>query len=302
MRTRAVALLLGAALGAACATPAGRPAAAPARRAPAAAPTAAGDASARGPLLWRIETPAGASYLFGTIHAGFQADRELAPVVWDRLAEADAFVMEADLNAVSPIEVMKRAALPKGQALDALLGSDDWARLRGVVGPNLPEASLKVLAPWFVYSLVLQTLYPTPMPLDLALQQRARRLGKEIAYLEDWRFQLDVLAQTMSLDDLRELLGGGTARTQLDALIAAYREGAFDRLSELTLDPEERRRHPERAARLFDDRNRAWIELLLPMLQRGTVFVAVGVGHFAGDAGLIALLRARGFAIQRVAP
>lgn len=263
---------------------------------------AADDARLRGPLLWEVAGADGPSYLFGTIHAGFRPDTELPQLVWDKLAAADGFAMEADITAVSPIELMKRAALPAGQTLDDQLGEQDWARLQVLVGSGMAAGSLKLLAPWFVYSLILQTLYPTPHPLDLALQERAAALGKQMTYLEDWQFQLGMLADLMGLDDLRDLLADdGTARAQLDTLIAAYRAGDFARLSAIVLDPVEAAAHPERMRRMFDDRNRAWLATLVPRLRRGKLFVAVGVGHFAGAAGLLALLRAEGFTVRRVA-
>jgi uncharacterized protein len=271
---------------------------------PAAPPVSDADDDAVGrPFLWEVRGKAGTSYLFGTIHAGFQADRELPQVVWDKLAAADTFVMEADITEVRPMELMKLAALPEGQRLDDLLGAEDWKRLQAMVGGGVPASSLKVLAPWFVYSLVLQTLYPTPTPLDLALQTRARSLGKRMTYLEDWRFQIDILSSVMGLDDLRQLVtDGGKAREQLDAMIAAYRAGDFARISAIALDPEEAKAHPERMKRMFDDRNRAWIETLGPELDRGSMFIAVGVGHFAGEVGLLRLLRERGYIVKRIAP
>ena len=54
---------------------------------------------------------------------------------------------------------------------------------------------------------------------------------------------------------------------------------------------------------MFDDRNRAWLEKLAPDLEQGGLFLAVGAGHYAGEAGLVELLRARGFVVRRrVAP
>src|SRR5690606_17171828 len=159
------------------------------------------------------------------------------------------------------------------------------------------------LSPWFVYSLCLQTLYPTPTPLDLALHARARKLGKRLTYLEDWHFQVGLLADLMDLDDLRELLrDDGKERRQLDAMINAYRAGDFQEISAIVLDPESAREHPQRLERLIHARNRTWASVLDGPLKRGKLFVAVGVGHFSGDAGLLTLLRARGHDVRRVVP
>lgn len=298
------------ALAAALAVPACGQAAAPApTAAPAPRPVTASAAPRpvpapgpeRGPLLWQVDGAGGPSYLFGTLHAGLSADREISPVVWDKLAAADTFYMEADVTAAAPGEMMRRASLPAGQSLDKMLGKSDWNKLVKLVGRGVPARSLKPLQPWMVYSLVIQMLYPTPRPLDLALQERANNLGKPIQYLEDWSFQVDLLAQTMGVEDLRELVNEtGKARGRIEAMLAAYREGDFEAIAAITLDPAEVAAHPERMRKMFDERNQAWVEALAPTLKSGRAFVAVGVGHFAGEVGILSLLRARGFTVRRV--
>jgi uncharacterized protein len=255
------------------------------------------EAGLRGSLLWEVEGKGRPSYLFGTIHAGYRAS-ELPPWVWDRLASCREFVMEADIDSIVPTEVASRATLPAGQSLEQMLGEKDFDELVDEVG--LPAQAVARLRPWAVYSAVVQRIYPTPEPLDQALRHRAQSLGKPLVFLEDWRFQLDTLSRSIDLDDLRELLDPtGEPRHQLDAMIEAYRAGDFETVSAIALDPKEMAHHPGRHARLFDDRNRAWVDKLGPQLDRGGVFVAVGAGHFAGDHGLIELLRARGYIMTR---
>jgi hypothetical protein len=255
------------------------------------------DHGLRGPLLWEVQGKGRASYLFGTIHAGFQADRELPAWIWARLDACDTFIMEADPTSVRPAQIMEAGTLPEGQSLQALLGEKDWKALLEVTGA--PASSLQNLKPWLATLFVLHALYPTPVPLDEALRRRAQTGGKELVFLEDWELQTSILAMT-GPDELRELLdGSGKARLQLDQMVEAYREGHFERLAELALDPDEVAKNPERHRRLFDDRNRDWIGKLVPHLDRGRTFVAVGAGHFAGDNGLIELLRERGYVLTR---
>jgi uncharacterized protein YbaP (TraB family) len=139
------------------------------------------------------------------------------------------------------------------------------------------------------------------MPLDEALRQRAASTGKEIAFLEDWKFQLDVLSKLITVDDLREMLDPDSkGRRLLIDMMAAYRAGDLEKMAALTLDPEEIAKNPERHAELFDRRNRDWVPKLAPHLSRGRTFVAVGAGHYVGEQGLIELLRAEGYVLTRV--
>lgn len=278
-----------------CAAPAQSPAGVEAQATPAA--LRPDDANLRGPLLWEVQGKSGPSYMLGTIHAGFRAD-ELPPWVWDKLASCRTFVMETDISAVNPLEVTGMELLPEGQSLEQMLGKKDFDQLVGLVG--LPATTVARLQPWVAYSAVLQRLYPTPEPLDQSLRVRAQTQGKALVFLESWKFQLRLLAQTVDLDDLRHIVDPHSEeRAKLAALVGAYRDGNFAKVSALALDPADVARHPLRHVRMLDQRNRAWLATLGPALDRGRTFVAVGAGHFAGTHGLIELLRARGYIVAR---
>jgi uncharacterized protein len=277
----------------ACASAAASSAGPAARRAEA----PADDHGLRGPFLWELQGPRAPSYLFGTVHLGFRADRDLPRWVWDKLRACDTFVMETNLSKVDLTEVTQMATLPEGQSLADMLPADKWNRLVELTG--LPESTLRSRQPWFASQLVFQRLYPTPVPLDVALMQKASELDKEIAFLEHWEFQLRLLARTITADDLGELLvPGGKGQRLMSDLIAAYRAGDFEKLA--AISEQERADDPDRHEALLDARNRDWIPKLKPHLERGRAFVAVGAAHFPGEEGLIELLRAEGYVLSRV--
>src|SRR5688572_26185992 len=264
----------------ACGTGAGHGTGVPARRHTA----RPDDAGLRGPFLWEVQGSSGPSYLFGTIHAGFHADKELPAWVWDKLEASDTFIMELDPTTISVVELARLSRLPEGKSLDQMLGEKDFAALVDLLETS--AESLKRLQPWSAILLVVQRLYPTPVPLDLALRNRAAAKGKNLVYLEDWKLQAEVI-QMLGVEDLREMIDPyGPGRVQLENLVAAYRAGDFETLAAIGLDPKEIAKNPARHARLLDDRNRDWIGKLLPHLERGRAFVAVGALHFAGEQGL----------------
>ena len=288
--------LLGLAAAAGCGTGAAAGAAATAR--PAGNTDARpDDQGLRGPLLWELQGPRAPSYLLGTMHLGFQADRDMPGWVWDKLRDSDTFVMETDLEKIDAGEVARLASLPDGQSLADMLPADRWRELVALTG--VPETALRSRQPWFATSLVFQRLYPTPVPLDLALFQRASEMNKEIAFLEDWEFQLGVLARTVTAGDLGDLLGPeAKGRRTMAELVAAYRAGDFERIA--ALGEEERADDPTRYDLLLSGRNREWLPKLRPHLERGRAFVAVGAAHFPGTDGLIEMLRGEGYVLTRV--
>lgn len=90
-----------------------------------------------------------------------------------------------------------------------------------------------------------------------------------------WNCNMDFMAQQKS-----------SAKDLIPRLVAKYRAGTGRPGEDL----------PMEGVAL---RNLAWLEVLAPEMEKGGVFVGVGVGHFHGPNGLIKLLRARGFNVTR---
>lgn len=259
------------------------------------------DYGVRGPFLWEVIGDRGSSYLFGTIHAGVSPDEGLPKLVLDKLRHSRTFVMEADLRAIDARELEQLSTLPEGQTLSEMVDESTWKAVTETVRPPFSAAQLDRSRPWFAQVAVLQSLYPTPVSLDTQLLAEAEAAGKALEFLEDWRFQLRMLDEVSEADDLAALVDPDSrSRKMLDALIGAYRAGDFEAVTEAALDPALVAAEPDKYRKMFDDRNRDWVQKLKQPLAQGRVFVAVGVGHFCGEAGLVELLRAEGFIVRRV--
>jgi len=51
---------------------------------------------------------------------------------------------------------------------------------------------------------------------------------------------------------------------------------------------------------MIDDRSEAWLDRLQVRLLEGNAVINVGAAHLAGERGLIALLRAKGYRVDRI--
>jgi uncharacterized protein YbaP (TraB family) len=129
-------------------------------------------------------------------------------------------------------------------------------------------------------------------PMDLSLAQHARDIGKPVATLESMAFQLSLLAQVGSAEELVAMLAEDPGA--IEPLIAAYRSGDLEQIATLTQLEDARTQEL-----LLDSRNRRWVHKLTPALKRGGVFTAVGVGHAPGEQGLLQLLRAQGYTLRQ---
>lgn len=246
-------------------------------------------------FLWRAQKGDGTGpvvWLFGTIHNGSAAD--VPPVAWAALASSKRFVSEVGDAEPDRDRISELARIERGPGLDALLPADDWWELRDQLRGTMKEDDLKRARPWYAMSRLMRTLAPPPDPtMDFAMTERAKARGIPIDALESWADQLTVLANTVTVADLQETLHArATIRCTLANLLATYRTGDLAAMTPHLVT--------RASGQLLDARNRTWLPKLEAYFAADGAFVAVGLGHMIGEAGLPALLQSAGYRVQRM--
>lgn len=282
----------------------GASAASSAAAVPSAAPSAEVSAPADRPqpFLWAAKKDSKTSYLFGTMHLGTDAETELHPMVFERLDAARVVVFEANAFDVDPFAAVNLAMLKPGESVRDKLSPGRWKILVDRVGGILmPESTLERFKPWMLVTLVMQDMLPKTEPMDMTLYERAKEAKKEIVFLESLEEQVKMVDASMDAKLLDDTLGElPLAEKMLLDLATAYRAGDLPKLSGLTFDPEEMKKHPAMFETLLYERNRRWAPKIGPLFQKGEVFVAVGAAHLLGDKSVLALLTKQGYDIERV--
>ncbi len=251
------------------------------------------------PFLWKAKKGTRQSWLFGTIHLGIDAERELPKEVWDAFNASDCFVMEANPADITMSEVAKFAYLPDGQRLSKLVKPDIYDRLKKKLNGTIPESLLDKSQPWFVSILLLRSGHSQNLSMDAAMLARAKQNGKQIYFLEDWRDAIKDLAAVTSANDLTEMLKNeGQLEKELDELIETYRSGEEEKIVQI-LERLYGNTKSNRAKmhRLIDGRNLKWMPPLTAAIAKGNCFVAVGAGHYLGDKSLKVLLGDAGWVV-----
>jgi uncharacterized protein YbaP (TraB family) len=263
-----------------------------------------------GPALWQVADKDTTIYLFGTVHAlpkdgaiWYDARIERA------FTASDELVTEVDIANVANSSQSLQAAgmLPEGQSLRAMMTPENRMEYEAVlVSLGLPVEGLDRLEPWLAamtLSLLplIQQGYDTQSGVELALGIKAGD-GKKRDALETIEQQialfdgLPVDAQLAFLDQTVE--AAPHAKASLDAMVAEWREGdavALANLLNAEMDD------PALYARLLTQRNANWAVWIKNRLaQPGTVFIAVGAGHLAGEDSVQDQLRKRGVKVRRV--
>lgn len=266
--------------------------------------------------LWRLQRNGSTSYLFATIHVGKLEWVMPGPQVRAALAETDTMALELD---PSDPQVMARLSdasrSSDAPALPAALAERLARQMAAACVPELARPLLEALHPVMkaVTLSILEARWEgldAAYGLEMALAGFAHASQRRIVSLETPESQLAAL-MPVGADETRQMIVAsldqidqGSARRAAGRLAAAWARGDmrelehYERWCECALDDADRRMQ----ARLLDERNPLLAERIEALHRQGRkVFAAVGALHMVGHAGLPALLRARGFAVERIA-
>lgn len=272
--------------------------------------------------LWEVRGPGSLapSYLLGTMHLGVTRRRALPPPLDEFLRDARVVVMEIDPRDADRLFAQTSAPArppPRRDWLDRALPVATWQLLVDELGHMVPSDVLRRLPPALLQLHLLQVRMAeveahqegrqpvrgaaSTARLDRSIFEWAIAMGRPVIPLETPEQQLEMLgrvARGSALDGLREILEQAEeAREGARALREAYL--SFDEARVQTLLEGEETSAEEREIMLLE-RNRAWIPELLPQLEEGRAFVAVGLAHLLGEGSVIALLREQGYEVRRV--
>ena len=264
-----------------------------------------------GPALWRVADEDTTIYLFGTVHALPEGMEWYRGTISDALASSDMLVTEVLLNggtaAAMQQLVAEKAMLPEGQSLRSLLDEDQRASYeKAVTGLGLPVASFDRFEPWYAATMLsmlplLQQGYSPEQGVEKILESRAGA-GLARAQLETVDYQITLFDQLPLASQVRFLAeisdNVDDMKPMIDAMVAEWLQGDADSLAALLNDS---MTDPVLAEWLLYGRNRNWAEWIDTRLDEpGTVFIAVGAGHLAGDKSVQDALADRGIRTERV--
>ncbi len=275
---------------------------------------------------WRATRDGEVLHLIGTMHLAdprFDAVvADLEPVVISatrlllEMTQTEEAALEQELARAPDMIVLSESSLPE------LMEESEWALVaEEMTARGMPPFMTAKLRPWYV-SLLLAI--PSCMPLD-----EAARNGLD-ARLEAIAEDADVPTQAlepfdtafrafqtapidMQINMLRaSLLGPDVGEDLFETMGNSYfdeehAEGwALAQVLGPRLSPLEVAENDEIFAlmerELLVERNRAWIPVILAALAEtdGPIVAAFGAAHLGGNDGVLALLEAEGFALERL--
>jgi uncharacterized protein YbaP (TraB family) len=276
---------------------------------PSAAPAKTSDIAT--PAIWKLSDKDTTIWLFGSVHVLSPDIRWFEGPVAKAFEKSDELVVETELNADATTSrtLLERAFDRNGKPLRSELTPKQRAAYdKRLAAYSLSPATFDQFKPWFAATSLTTIAYSrlgfaSDKGVEMTLFAEARKAGKPIISLETLEAQVALLdsfsrpVQLKMLETTLDELDEGTAH--VTALIDSWRTGDEKALADQMNDGMDEL--PELRAVLLDQRNERFADWIARrMAKPGTVFVAVGAGHFGGKHNVRELLEAKGFRIKRV--
>ncbi|MDX2274966.1 MAG: TraB/GumN family protein [Hyphomonadaceae bacterium] len=266
------------------------------------------------PALYVARDADSTLYLFGTVHvrppgvdwgdAAVREAIEASDEVWTEIEISP----EEDARAQALMRELSTA--PAGRPLSSWLTSEERGRFNALLGRlGVPVSYLDGMQPWaagltLTIIPIMQAGYDPESGVDRAVDAYAEARRKRMRAFETIEDQLGFLSG-LSPELQHQMLLEAIDEAELGPPMLADMSRAWERGDEAVLEQlvveDTREDYPELYEVLFLRRNAQWIDTLMQELDgAGVDFVAVGAGHLVGEDGLVAQLRARGVAVERV--
>lgn len=292
-----------------CAVLPGSNIASAAEPAPVAAASATTDAD---PALWVVKDDDTTIYLFGTVHVlkpGLSWFDEAVKSAFDKSDEMMLEIVMPEDQAAVAKTMMPLAMDTTGKTIPSRLTPEQLqAYQAAMVSVGLPANAFDSFEPWFP-AMTLSVLPLTKLGYDpeqgaeKLLTKFAKADGKPVSGLETLEEQLgffDQLPDTQQVAFLNSVVKDlDKLGPTLDKMVGLWAKGDPDGLAVVMNDS--LAATPELAAMLLYERNERWADQIKKRMDKpGTVFIAVGAGHLAGEKSVQDYLKDRGLTAMRI--
>jgi len=264
------------------------------------------------PAMWKVSDSDTTIYLFGTFHLLPKGTEWRTPAFERALADSDELVLEiGNLDdqmalagtlmrlGVSPglPPIVERVPAEKRKALEAMIAES-----------GIPVAALDKMETWAAGLMLASVTYKQlgidpSAGVERTIQGPWKASGRPVLGLETVEDQFglfDRLPEESQRRFLAAMLDSpAQAKKQFAAMLAAWSRGDVAGIAR-TFDDETLASSDLRDA-LMTKRNAKWADWLKKRLERpGTLFVAVGAGHLAGNDSVQRMLAAEGIKAERI--
>ncbi|WP_158559216.1 TraB/GumN family protein [Deminuibacter soli] len=258
-------------------------------------------------LLWQVagNGTTAPSYLFGTFHLLCNEDAALGKTFEQKFDASSTLYLEMDMsNLGEQAALLKMMMMPNGTTISSLLTKKEYDSLATLFTryTGTPFLLVNNIKPLLLSSL----LFPSMMncetsSLELKLTGMAKQKHIPVKGLETMAFQaamIDSIPYQQQANDLvKTLYSYDSVKEDMMQMVQYYKQRDLPALYNSVLNDTLFNNFEEM---MLYRRNTNWAPVLAAAMKQQPCFVAVGAAHLAGDKGLIALLRKKGFTVTPV--
>lgn len=266
-----------------------------------------------GPAMWKVADSDTTIYLFGTIHLLPPGTKWRSPAFDKAAAGADTLVVETVVDETHPEatlgELFKLAVSDGLPPLSARVPVDKKAALQTAIAKSgIPPQLLDKMETWAAGFMLLSVQFKDlgldpGSGVESTLRKQFADGGKPVDQLETNAEQLGFFDR-LSEDAQRKFLiavldDASSMKGQFEGMLSAWTRGDVKGIAKsFNSDLGD-------AAELKDAllvrRNANWARWVRSRLDKpGTVMVAVGAGHLAGDQSVVSFLKKEGVKVTRI--
>lgn len=253
-------------------------------------------------LLWEVSGNGleKSSYLYGTIHMICGPDYFLSDKAKRAFETSNKLVLEINFNDPKELTEMQQLAMGK-EPLSKRLSPEQLSKLDAILksttGMTVQQVdSFSLLT---VMSLISMKSFGCAdlKFYEMEFIDQAKKRSIEIGGLETVKTQFASLENAYSNDEVIALLEESNDE-ETNKLVAAYKKENIETLYDITTDKKVTSDTTKKI--ILDNRNSNWVKDMPSLMQKESVFFAVGAAHLGGEFGVINLLRKAGYIVKPV--
>ena len=259
-------------------------------------------------LLWEISGNGlkTSSYLYGTFHSKDSRAHEFGDSVLVKLNQVKTIVVEnIDIEKTNSVEALESVMMEE-EELENLLNKIDYELVQEEALNRMGMAGLLFnrMKPIFtsIIAVELNSLQEMPYTVDGFFKKESQRLDKKLIGLEsveEAMVALDNIPLKEQAAMLVDFFNNFDEKMLLmDSVIQLYQSQKIDELYSFYKSKEDLPVSFDES--LVEERNKQFTERLIPLIEKESIFCAVGALHLPGETGLINSLKKQGYILTPV--
>lgn len=240
------------------------------------------------------------SYLFGTIHMICAKDFKMWPKAAAALAKSAQLTLEinmADPAQMAQAQQMAMSKTPLSQTLTEKQKADIEAILQKAGIGTLAQLDSFTLETIMSFVFMKSFGCPDIKFYELELVNMAKERGKPVTGLETVAQQMEFLNQSFTDEEMIAYLKT-IDPAMCQEMVDEYTREDLNGIYQMMVKDESLSGASQKI--LLTNRNASWIKAMPEMMQKQSVFFAVGSAHLAGELGVIKLLKQAGYTVKPI--